>query len=404
MSPLGPRIRSPPATERLTQEAQLWQAQKMESIGQLAAGVAHDFNNLLSVVQGYSTLLMEDQELKPETAEALKQISSATERATHLTRQLLTFSRKQVIHMYPLDLHEVINNASKMVRRAIGESIALQFNYSPSLPSVEADPGMMEQVILNLATNAREAMPEGGQLTIGTKAVEVDDTCLRHNPEARLGRFVCLSVMDTGSGMDEETLARIFEPFFTTKSGGKGTGLGLATVYGIIKQHQGWIEAHSQVGHGTTFKIFLPVSSKTPTPATAAGSRPVARGGTETILLVEDEPAVLMMARGILQRLGYQVIPAPSGDEALPLWREQSAKIDLLLTDMVMPGSLNGRELAEQLLQEKPGLKVLYTSGYSMELIGTSLTSSKNFVFLPKPYHPDILAQTVRKCLDSKTN
>ncbi len=392
------------ATERPTQEAQLWQAQKMESIGQLAAGVAHDFNNLLSVVQGYSTLLMEDQELKPETAEALREISSATERATHLTRQLLTFSRKQVIQMQPLDLHEVINNASKSVRHAIGESIALQFNYSPGLPAVEADAGMMEQVILNLATNAKEAMPQGGQLTIGTTAFDVDDTCLRNNPEARLGRFVCLSVTDTGTGMDEATRARIFEPFFTTKSAGKGAGLGLATVYGIIKQHHGWTEAHSQVGHGTTFKIFLPVSSKTPPLTTPEASRPMVRGGTETILLVEDEPAVLTMAKGILQRLGYRVIAAPSGDEAMPVWREQAEKVDLLLTDMVMPGSLNGRELAERLRQDKPSLKVLYTSGYSMELIGTSLTASKDFVFLPKPYHPDTLAQTVRYCLDRKAD
>jgi CheY-like chemotaxis protein len=306
--------------------------------------------------------------------------------------------------MHPVDLQEVINNASRSVRRAIGESIALQFNYSPGLPPVEADPGMMEQVILNLATNAKEAMPDGGHLTIGTKAVEVDDAWLRQNPEACLGRFVCLSVTDTGSGMDESTLGRIFEPFFTTKSAGKGAGLGLATVYGIIKQHQGWTEAHSQVGHGTTFKIFLPVSSKTPAPTIAEGTRPLVRGGTETILLVEDEPAVLMMAKGILQRLGYQVITAPSGDEAVPVWRDQAAKIDLLLTDMVMPGSLNGRELAEQLVQEKPGLKVLYTSGYSMDLIGTSLTASENFVFLPKPYHPDALAQMVRTSLDGKTN
>jgi signal transduction histidine kinase/ActR/RegA family two-component response regulator len=392
------------ATEQLRQEAQIWQAQKMESIGQLAAGVAHDFNNLLSVVQGYSTLLMEDLEKKPATAEALQQITSATERGTHLTRQLLTLGRKQVMQKQTLDLHEVINNASKSVRGAIGESIALQYNYSPGLPAVEADPAMMAQVVLNLSINAGQAMPEGGQLTIGTKVVEVDDASLRHNAEARPGRFVCLSVTDTGAGMDEASLARIFEPFVKTKPGGKGTGLGLATIYGIIQQHQGWIETHSQIGQGTTFTVFLPVSSKAPALPTAESSRPVHRGGTETILLVEDEPSVLMMAKGILQRLGYQVITAPSGDEAVPLWREQSAKIDLLLTDMVMPGSLNGRELAERLQQERPGLKVLYTSGYSMELLGTSLTSSKDFVFLPKPYHPDTLAQTVRDCLDAKTN
>src|SRR2546430_10978883 len=220
-------------------ESQLRQAQKMESIGQLAAGVAHDFNNLLSVVEGYSTLLMEERDIKPEMAEALKQIASATDRASHLTRQLLTFSRKQVIHVRSIDLNELINNVGKLLRRAIGESIALQFNHSPNLPAVEADTGMMEQVVMNLAINARDAMPEGGQLTIGTRAIDVDEAHVRRNPEARAGRFVCLAVTDTGCGMDEATLQRIFEPFFTTKTAGKGSGLGLATVYGIVKQHQG---------------------------------------------------------------------------------------------------------------------------------------------------------------------
>ena len=392
-------------TERLHHEAQLWQAQKMESIGQLAAGMAHDFNNLLSVIQGYSTLLLEEPDaVKPETAEALKHIRSATERATHLTRQLLTFSRRQTLNRTPVDLHEVINNASKLMRRAIGESIALQFNYSPGLPAVEADVALMEQVIMNLVENARETMPQGGQLTIGTRVVTVADTDAQHHPEARPGRFVSLSVTDTGPGMDEATLARVFEPFSTTKTGGKRSGLRLATVYGIVKQHEGWIEAHSQVGHGTSFRIFLPVSAKTIAPAEETPRRPALRGGTETILLVEDELAVLTMAKGILQRLGYQVFSAQSGDDALPVWREQAAKIDLLLTDMMMPGSLNGRELAEKLLQEKPGLKVLYTSGYSMELIGPGLATSKGFVFLQKPYHPEILAETVRKCLDGKTS
>ncbi|HKS36054.1 MAG TPA: ATP-binding protein, partial [Verrucomicrobiae bacterium] len=387
-------------TERRSLEAQLRQAQKMESVGQLAAGVAHDFNNLLSIVQGYSTLLLDDKDLKNETVEALKQINSATQRATHLTRQLLTFSRKQTLNIEILDLNEVINSVNRLLRRVIGESVALQFNYSPHLPAVEADTGMMEQVIMNLAINARDAMPEGGQLTIGTKAVEIPEGYSEHNPEARPGRFVCLSISDTGCGMDETTLERIFEPFFTTKPAGKGTGLGLATVYGIVKQHRGWIEVQSQVSNGTTFRIYLPASAKAATPSSNHQVEPAARGGSETVLLVEDEPAVLGMAKGILERQGYRVLSAASGDEALPVWHENASGIRLLLTDMVMPGSLNGRELAEKLLSEKPGLKVIYTSGYSVELLGTGMTTSKNFVFLQKPYRPDALAQVVRNCLD----
>ncbi|PYJ96425.1 MAG: hypothetical protein DME23_20690 [Verrucomicrobia bacterium] len=389
-------------TERLSLESQQRQAQKMESIGQLAAGVAHDFNNLLGVVQGYSTLLMEEKDIKPEMAEALKQIALATDRASHLTRQLLTFSRKQVLHVRNIDLNELINNVGKLLRRAIGESIALQFNYSPNLPAVEADTGMMEQVVMNLAINARDAMPEGGQLTIVTRPADVDEAHVRRNPEARTGRFVSLAVTDTGCGMDEATLQRIFEPFFTTKTAGKGTGLGLATVYGIVKQHQGWLEVQSQLGHGTTFTVFLPAGSRAVTAPPQNAERPAVRGGTETILLVEDEPAVLVMAKGILQRLGYQVMAAASGDEAVPIWQQHSAEINLLLTDMVMPGSLSGRELAEKLLQEKPDLKVVYASGYSMDLVGPGLATSKNFVFLQKPYHPEALAKILRNCLDGK--
>jgi PAS domain S-box-containing protein len=390
-------------TERAGLEAQLRHNEKMESISHVAAGVAHDFNNLLGVIQGYSTLLMEETDLKPEMAESVKQIALATERATHLTRQLQTFGRKHVVHDGVIDLNELINNVGKLLRRAIGENVALQFNYSANLPAVEADAAQLEQVLMNLATNARDAMSEGGQLTIATKLIVLDETRAQRRSEARPGRFVCLTVSDAGRGMDEVTLGRIFEPFFTTKAAGQGTGLGLATVYGIIKQHRGWIEVQSQVGRGTTFDIYLPASAKTVAVPASNGSRVGVRGGTETILLVEDEPAVLTMAKSILQRLGYQVLAARCGDEAVPIWQQNASKISLLLTDMVMPGSLNGRDLAEKLLQEGTGLKVVYTSGYSIDLVGPGLATSKNFVFLQKPYHPEMLAQTVRDCLDGKS-
>ncbi len=388
-------------TERTSLEAQLRQAQKMESVGQLAAGVAHDFNNILSVIQGYSAILMEEKDLKPDTGEALKQINSATQRATHLTRQLLTFSRKQAMHVQTLDLNEVINSVSKLLRRVLGESVTVQFDFLANLPPVEADTGMMEQIVMNLAINARDAMPRSGQLTIATSVADIDESYADHNPEARPGRFVCLSVADAGCGMDEGTLGRIFEPFFTTKPAGRGTGLGLATVYGIVKQHRGWIEVQSQVGKGTTFKIYLPASDRLLAPAPETGARQLVRGGSETLLLVEDEPAVLAMARGILERLGYTVLEAPSGDEAAAVWSRQGPQIHLLLTDMVMPGELNGRQLAEKLLAERPELKVMYTSGYSVDLLGTGMVNNRNFVFLQKPYHPDTLALMVRNCLDA---
>ena len=389
-------------TDRLGREAQTRHAERMESIGQLAGGVAHDFNNLLGVVQGYSTLLLEEKDIKPEIEEMVRQIASATERACHLTSQLLTFSRKQTIHVRTTDLNELINGVVKLLRRVSGENIALQFNYPASLPPVEVDTGMIEQAVMNLAIHARDSMPAGGQLSIATKTIEIDDSYVQHHSEARAGRFVCLSVTDTGGGMDEATRERIFEPFISAKNSGKGTGLGLAAVYGIVKQHEGWIEVQSRVAQGTTFQIFLPASSKTIAPPAAGEIKLPVRGGTETILLVEDEPVVLAMARGILKRFGYQVITAASGDAALLVWQQNAAQVDLLLTDMVMPGSLNGRELAEKLLQEKPGLKVLYTSGYSVELLGPGLATNKNFVFLQKPYHPEVLAQTVRNCLEGK--
>ena len=395
------RVQQERASGRSNLESQLRHTEKMVAIGHLAGDAAHDFNNLLGVLQGYSTILAKEKDLQPDAADAVKQIASAVDRATVVTRQLLTFSRKQGIRLQTTDLNELISNLGKRLRRATEENIALQFNYSPNLAPVEVDSGLIEQAVMNLVSNAREAMPQGGQLTIATKLTEIDAAHVQDYSEARPGRFVCLTVSDTGCGMDAATVARIFEPFFTTKLSATGTGLGLAIVYDIVIQHQGWIEVQSHSGQGSTFNIFLPPSSKAielPLPE----KKQAVCGGTETVLLVEDEPAVLAMAQGILQRLGYQVVPAGSGDEALSMWLQNAPRVDLLLTDMVMPGSLNGRQLAERLLQDQSGLKVVYTSGYSMELVGPNLATGKDFFFLQKPYHPDLLAQTVRNCLDGK--
>jgi PAS domain S-box-containing protein len=388
--------------ERKQMEEQFRQGQKMEAFGQLAGGVAHDFNNILSVILGYTNLLICDADLSPEVNDQLKQIYTAGERAANLTRQLLTFSRKKQMEVSALDLNAVIGNMTKMFGRIIGEDIKLQCNFSGHLPSIEADEGMMEQVVMNLAVNARDAMPKGGQLIIGTDPVRRDAACVRNNTEARAGEFVCLSMRDTGCGMTSEVKARIFEPFFTTKGVGHGTGLGLATVYGIVQQHRGWIEVESQVGTGTTFKIFLPAR-----PGVAAAAEPAApetrvRGGNETILLVEDEATVRSLAKIILQRYGYRVWDAASGVEALNVWKELGSKIDLLLTDMVMPDGITGRELAKQLRARKPDLKVIYTSGYSMDLDGTAFRLKEAATFLQKPYHPLKLAQAVRKRLDGE--
>jgi len=388
--------------ERKQIEEQLRQSQKMEAFGQLAGGVAHDFNNILAVIMGYANLVMEDEALRAELKDYLRQVYSAGERAANLTRQLLTFSRKKDMEVNPLNLNDVIGNLTKMLGRIIGEDINLQCNYAANLPSVQADEGMMEQVVMNLAVNARDAMPKGGELFIGTDRVATDATSVLANPEARAGEFVCLSMRDTGCGMTPEIKSRIFEPFFTTKGVGKGTGLGLATVYGIAKQHQGWIEVESHLGMGTTFKIFLPASPRPLASAVQTAVEPKIRGGTETILLVEDETAVRGLAKLILQRHGYRLLEAASGVEALSIWEKHGAEIDLLLTDMIMPDGLTGREVAKQLQARKPALKVVYVSGYSMESDGTTFRLRPGTSFLQKPYQPQKLLQTIRDNLDGK--
>ncbi len=388
-------------TDRKRLEEQLRQAQKMEAIGQLAGGVAHDFNNILTVIQGHASLLQASGALAGIAARSAQQIGQAADRAASLTRQLLAFSRRQLMQPRQLEMNEVVANMTKMLGRILGEDIALQLNYSPQPARVQADAGMMEQVLLNLAVNSRGAMPKGGVLAIKISALAVDDRRLAEYPEARAGQFVCLSVIDTGCGIPAENLRRIFEPFFTTKQVGKGTGLGLATVYGIVKQHQGWVEVESEPGKGSTFRVFLPRSLEAAPVADERSAEPVARGGTETILVVEDEAPVRELVCNLLARHGYQILQAESGAKALEVWRESKDRINLVLTDLIMPDQLNGRELAEKLWAERPQLKVIFTSGYSAEVVGKDFVLRPDLNYLQKPYHPRKLALAVRDCLDA---
>jgi PAS domain S-box-containing protein len=387
-------------TESLNLEAQLRQALKMESIGQLAAGVAHDFNNILTVIQGHAGLLLGDPQLPAAFTESIKQISTAAERAASLTRQLLMFSRKQIMQPRLLNLNEVVQNLAKMVRTLLGEHITFRKHTAEGLPPIHADPGMIEQVIINLAANARDAMPRGGELLLRTYAVEIDPDYARSVPEARPGYFVCLSISDTGHGMTPEVRSHIFEPFFTTKEIGKGTGLGLATVYGIVKQHQGWIEVDTEVGQGTTFRVFFPAVCKAPPKSAATSSQP-APGGHETILVVEDEPALRELVTEILEKKGYTVLQAATGLKALEVWAQHKDRIDLLFTDMMMPEGVSGLELSERLRAERPELKVIYSSGYSLEVVNPEFVIKDGITFLQKPYDPEMLARVVYDTLNN---
>ncbi len=382
-------------------EEQFRQSQKMEAIGQLAGGVAHDFNNILTVIHGHASLLSAAG-LDETGARSAQQIAQAAERAAGLTRQLLTFSRRQLIQPQRLDMNKIVGNMTDMLGRILGEDVTLQLNYSTASATVEADAGMMEQVLLNLAVNARDAMPRGGQLSVRIAIVDVDESHLQRHPEARAGRFVCVSKSDTGCGIPPENLSRIFEPFFTTKEVGKGTGLGLATVYGIVKQHQGWVEVESAVGKGTTFRIYIPYVADERIGTEKSAAQIIVRGGTETILLAEDEKPVRELVARVLEKQGYKVLQAGAGAEAVEVWRAHKDEIHLLLTDLIMPGAMNGRELAEALWAERPDLKVIFTSGYSADIVGKDFKIESDLNFLQKPYHPQTLALTVRRCLDGK--
>jgi len=388
-------------TEQRRLEESLRQAQKMEAIGRLAGGVAHDFNNILAVIMMQSELLLTQGDVAESVRNGIQQIRAAAERAANLTRQLLAFSRRQVMQARDLDLNEVVTNLTKMLQRIIGEDVRLELHLHPTPLMTHADAGMLDQVLMNLAVNARDAMPKGGRLIIETTAREFSAAEAAALLDVKPGHYVGLRVSDTGCGIPPEILPRIFEPFFTTKEPGKGTGLGLATVFGIVKQHGGCIQVASEPGRGTTFEVYLPALAETTTAASEAESRPGPRGGTETILLVEDDADVRLVTRLTLERHGYRVLEAPDGLAALELWRQHRDAVALLLTDLVMPGELDGRELAQRLRADRPQLKVIYTSGYSPELAGRELHSRAGEAFLQKPCPAERLLETVRECLDA---
>jgi PAS domain S-box-containing protein len=389
-------------TERRALEQQLRQSQKMEAVGRLAGGIAHDFNNLLMVISGYSEFLLDRLGPEPALRGPAQEIASAAGRATSLTRQLLAFSRKQMLAPKVLDLNGVVTENLKMLTRVIGEDIDLVMVPAAGLGAVRADAGQMEQVIMNLAVNARDAMPSGGKLTIETSNVSLDDDYARVHAPLRPGDYVMLAISDTGLGMDSETQSHIFEPFFTTK-GLKGTGLGLSTVYGIVKQSGGYIWVYSEPGKGTTFKIYLPrVAEKAESPAQVASTAEsvAAEPGTETILLVEDETNLRYLARQFLEKQGYRVIEAADGAIAMQIAVAHEGMIHLLLTDVIMPG-MNGRELAQRVSEIRPNTKVLYMSGYTENVIGHNGTLDAGVRLLQKPFTLSSLKSKVREVLDS---
>ena len=385
-------------TEQRALEKQFRQAQKMEAVGRLAGGVAHDFNNLLTVIKGQIELLMDHGGIDPWFRQRAEQIEKAADRAAALTRQLLAFSRMQVLQTKVIDLCEIVADMGKMLPRLIGENIELEIAARNRSARVKADPGQMEQVILNLAVNARDAMPHGGRLRIETGEVDLDEAFARHHPPVKPGRYVALTVADTGVGIDLETQAHIFEPFFTTKEVGKGTGLGLATVYGVIKQSGGYIWVVSEKGRGATFQVYLPQVMESPSPLSEPDSRDEIPAGTETVLIAEDDKEVREIAREFLGRSGYIVLEARDGAEALRLIEAHSGAVHVVITDLIMP-NIGGRELAERIATLSPETKVIYMSGYAEFGAGAKDDLEKNAGWLTKPFSRAAIVRAVAEAL-----
>jgi len=388
-------------TERRVLERQLRMAQKMEAVGRLSGGIAHDFNNLLGVIIGYSQVLKRSLgSANPLLFEHAEEIEKASQRAVSLTRQLLAFSRQQVLEPVILNLNTLLSDMEKMLPRLIGEDVALELNLDPALAQVKADHGQVEQVIMNLAVNARDAMPDGGKLTLQTANVDLDLAYTRQHPGSRIGQYVMLAVSDTGTGIDPEIQSQIFEPFFTTKERDKGTGLGLATVYGVVKQSGGYIAVDSEKGKGARFSVYLPRVGQTVSTAETKIAPPANIRGSETVLLVEDAEPLRKLAHMFLRDSGYKVLTAADGTEALAAARSHAGPIHLLLTDVVMPG-INGRVLAERLAPLQPGMKVLYMSGYTDSFIAGHGVLEAGTHLLHKPFTEDVLTRKVREILDS---
>jgi two-component system cell cycle sensor histidine kinase/response regulator CckA len=389
--------------ERVRLEEQFRQAQKMEAVGRLAGGVAHDFNNLLTVITGYSDLLLSGRDLSAPVRSALEEIRRSAERGGALTQQLLSFSRRQPLATRTVHLNDLILQVEMMLRRLIGEDINLVTVPAAARDIVEADPGRLEQVIVNLVVNARDAMPQGGKLTIETGTIQIHESLSGQQLGIRPGNYVTVSIVDTGIGMDEATMAHLFEPFFTTKAAGRGTGLGLATAYGIIRQSGGAIGFSSQPGVGTTARIYLPMSEEKARTVTESAAAPGALSGAETILLVEDEPRVRKLIAGVLSARGYTVVEATRGAEAVRLCRERKGKIDLAVVDVVMP-EMSGPDLVKLLSPLCRGMRVLYISGYTDEAIVHHGIQQSGAAFLQKPFLPDALARKVREVLDKRNS
>jgi len=388
-------------TERRVLERQLLQSQKMEAIGRLAGGIAHDFNNLLGVVLGHTEILEEHAGHDPRLHKSVEAIQNATKRASSLTTQLLAFSRKQMVATRILDLNAAVREIEKLLHRVIGEDIELILRLHPTLSTIQMDPGQLDQILMNLVVNARDAMPQGGKLIIETMDVTLDEPYVGQHLGATTGAFVQLSISDTGCGMDQETLSHIFEPFFSTKEKGKGTGLGLSTVYGIVKQAGGYIMAYSELGRGTTFKVYFPLVHGVPETVRTSDRRAEIPGGKETVLLVEDETALRELTRILLEKAGYTVLEARNVEDAIRFAENAEHKIDLLLTDIIMPG-MDGHELSDRLASHRRALRVLYMSGYAVDVVvnrGGVLNHSTTL--LQKPFNRAALLRKVREVLDN---